>query len=65
MRKPGTNSPRPEPLQRPKPSGPRPCAGEPSGMEIAQREADEAAGDQDPRDRVWGMRSAVDGGVAK
>ena len=29
-------------------------ATEPSGMEIAQREADEAAGDADPRDRVWG-----------
>lgn len=27
---------------------------EPSGMEIAQREADEAAGDADPRDTVWG-----------
>lgn len=27
---------------------------EPSGMEIAQREADEAAGDADPRERVWG-----------
>lgn len=30
------------------------AACEPSGMEIAQREADEAAGENDPRDRVWG-----------
>lgn len=29
---------------------------EPSGMEIAQREADEAAGDADPRDRVQGAK---------
>lgn len=27
---------------------------EPTGMEIAQREADEAASDNDPRDQVWG-----------
>jgi hypothetical protein len=31
-----------------------PSETEPSAMEIAQREADEAAGDNDPRDRVWG-----------
>lgn len=30
---------------------------EPSGMDIAQREAEEAAGDADPRDRVWGASS--------
>lgn len=32
------------------------AATEPSGTEIAQREADEAAGDNDPRDRVWGAK---------
>jgi hypothetical protein len=31
------------------------CAA-PSGMEIAQREADEAAGDKDPRDKVLGVK---------
>lgn len=31
------------------------CAA-PSGMEMAQREADEAAGDNDPRDNVLGVK---------
>jgi hypothetical protein len=34
---------------------------EPSGMDIAQQEADEAAGDNDPRDRVWGSSKETKG----
>jgi hypothetical protein len=45
--------PTPPPLQN-QPAAVESSAPEPSGMDIAQREADEAAGDADPRDRVCG-----------